>query len=106
MPVEYWTVEEVKERLDVDDIFLAELESEEIVVSSVHPEKKIRIFEVEEIEKVILAATLVHELGVNLAGVEVILHMRKDMLEMRQQMDRILEYIARQVREQLEKLLE
>jgi len=104
MPVEYWTIEEIKERLNVGETFLAELESEEIVVSFVHPEKKTRAFSHEEIEKIRLAAMLVHELGVNLAGVEVILHMRRNMLEMRNQVDRILEYIARQVREHLDKL--
>ena len=103
MPIEYWTIEEIKEELKVGESFLAELESEEIIVSSIHPEKKIRIFEEGEIEKVRLAATLIYELGVNLAGVEVILHMRNNIVEMRHQMDRILEYVARQVREHLEK---
>jgi MerR family transcriptional regulator, heat shock protein HspR len=103
MPIEYWTIEEIKEELKVGENFLAELESEEIIVSSIHPEKRIPIFEEGELEKVRLAATLVYELGVNLAGVEVILHMRNNMVEMRRQIDRILEYVARQVREHLEK---
>jgi MerR family transcriptional regulator, heat shock protein HspR len=106
MPVEYWTIEEIKERLNVGETFLAELESEEIVVSFVPPEKKTRAFSYEEIEKIRLAAILVYELDVNLAGVEVILHMRRNMVEMRNQVDRILEYIARQVREHLDKLPE
>jgi MerR family transcriptional regulator/heat shock protein HspR len=104
MSVEYWTIEEIKERLHVGETFLAELESEEIIVSSLHPEKKTRAFSYEEIEKIRLAALLVYELGVNLAGVEVILHMRRNMLEMRNQVDRILEYIAGQVREHFHKL--
>jgi MerR family transcriptional regulator/heat shock protein HspR len=40
-------------------------------------------------------------MGVNLAGVEVVLRMRQNMVEMRRQFDAILEDLAREVQETL-----
>jgi hypothetical protein len=45
--------------------------------------------------------TLVAELGVNLAGVEVILHMRERMLDQRREVERILETVACELRREL-----
>jgi len=104
MAIKYWTIEQIKESFEVNDEFVAELESEKIIVSERHPRKPVRVFCESEIEKVRLAAMLVREMGVNLAGVEVILHMRSNMLEMRRQMDRILEHVAREVRKSLNEM--
>jgi len=56
-----------------------------------------KLFSKEEMEKLRFAKVLIEEMGVNLAGVEVILRMRQNMFEMRRQFDTILEDLARQL---------
>ena len=98
MATEYWTIEQVKTQFKVNDEFIEELESEKIIVSIVHPEKQTRVFPTREIEKLRLATMLIMDMGVNVEGVDVILHMRENMLSMQRQMDQILEYIAQEVK--------
>ena len=52
-------------------------------------------------ERLRIAKILVEDMGVNIAGVEVILRMRQNMFEMRRQFDKILEDFARQIQETL-----
>ncbi len=50
----------------------------------------------QDAERLRLVQVLTRELDVNLAGVEVILHMREDMLAMQKQFDDILDAIAKE----------
>lgn len=52
----------------------------------------------EDAERLRLVQVLMRELDVNLAGVEVILHMRENMVAMRRQLDEILEAVTLEVR--------
>jgi MerR family transcriptional regulator/heat shock protein HspR len=49
----------------------------------------IRLFSDADVERVLFIKRLVDDLGVNLAGAEVILHMREQMELLRQEMERI-----------------
>ncbi len=55
----------------------------------------IRLYSQENIERLQLIQRLVEDLGVNLAGVEVILNMRAQMRQMEEQMQRLAEEIQR-----------
>ncbi len=50
-------------------------------------EGNIRLFSDEDVERVLAIQRLVNDLGVNLAGAEVILHMREQMEAMRQELE-------------------
>jgi MerR family transcriptional regulator/heat shock protein HspR len=50
-------------------------------------------------ERIRLVQLLMADLGVNMAGAEVILHMRETMLSMQQQMRDILDAVAQELRE-------
>src|SRR5437660_8502398 len=52
-----------------------------------------RVISVDEAEELRIATTLVDELGVNVPGVEVILHMRRKQLELRRELDESLRAI-------------
>ena len=52
-----------------------------------------------DLENIRLAKILIEEMGVNLAGVEVILRLRQNMIEMRRQFDAILEDISTMFRD-------
>jgi MerR family transcriptional regulator/heat shock protein HspR len=99
MDKEFWTIEEVVEIFEVDELFLQELEEEDVLCPVCRDETSYKVFRTSELEKIRLAKILVEEMGVNVAGVEVILRMRQTMFEMRKQFDDILEDLARQLRE-------
>ncbi|PIY22327.1 MAG: hypothetical protein COZ11_13135 [Deltaproteobacteria bacterium CG_4_10_14_3_um_filter_51_14] len=96
MEKEFWTIEEVAATYSIDRDFLDELEREEIICPGCE-QGDVTTLSPDEIEKALFARTLVEEMEVNLPGVEVILRMREQMLEMRRQFDQILEDLASQI---------
>ncbi|ADR19046.1 heat shock protein transcriptional repressor HspR [Calditerrivibrio nitroreducens] len=57
----------------------------------------VRLYSEEDIEKLKFIITLTRDMGVNLAGVEIILKMRQQMEEMRQQMEQMLDFIRKNI---------
>ena len=55
----------------------------------------IRLYSQEDIERLQLIQRLIEDLGVNMAGVEVILNMRAQMRQMEEQMQRLAEEVQR-----------
>jgi hypothetical protein len=77
----------VRELVDAELIHLEHDSSGEPLVSS------------QDAERIRLVQLLTSELGVNLAGAEVIVHMRETMVSMQQQMREILDAVAREIRD-------
>ena len=103
MTKEFWTVTEVVEIFEVDERFLLELEEEEVLCPICRDDPPSKLFSSAELEKLRLAKILIDDMGVNLPGVEIILHMRQSIYEMRTQFDDILEDLAAHLRETLKK---
>jgi MerR family transcriptional regulator/heat shock protein HspR len=103
MNKEFWTKTEIVEFFQIKERFLVELEEEEIICPQCRDDPSERLFPPAEMEKLRLAKILVEDMGVNLAGVEVILRMRQNMIEMRNQFDAILEDLAQQLPETFRK---
>ena len=101
MAKKFWTIREVLEIFELEERFLSDLEDEEIIcpIRKKHSPKK--LFSDAELEKLRLAKLLVEDMGVNLAGVEVILRMRQSMIEMRRQFDTILEELVKELQRAL-----
>ena len=99
---EFWTVTEVVEFFQVDEGFLDDLEEEEVLCSVCREEPENKVFSSLELEKLRLAKILYEDMGVNLAGVDIILRMRQNMIDMRGQFDEILEDLAHRLRKTLE----
>jgi len=78
--------------LDMDEEFLALLEREEII--SVCSEEG---YSDEDADAARLAKLLMRDLDVNLPGVEVILHMRRNMIEMQHRFREVLEELSRRM---------
>lgn len=98
---EFWTVTEVVETFEIDEGFLYALEEEEVLCSVIRKDRHTRVFPTRELEKLRLAKILYEEMGVNLAGVDIILRMRQNMIDMRGQFDDILEDLARNLKQTL-----
>ena len=65
-----------------------------------------RLYDEEAIRRLEIILALTRDLGVNLAGVEVILNMKERMEQMQGEVDRLLEYVrhaAQERREQMER---
>jgi MerR family transcriptional regulator/heat shock protein HspR len=58
-----------------------------------------RLYDEEALRRLEIILTLTRELGVNLAGVEVILNMKERMEQMQGEVDRILEFVRREAEE-------
>lgn len=56
-----------------------------------------RLYTDEDLQRLEVILTLTRELGVNLAGVEVILNMREKMEKMQQQVDEIIAFVQEQI---------
>ena len=98
----FLTVSEIKEQFQIEDDFLNLLEDEQIVCPQCADDQREKYFPLSEVEKLRLAKILMEDMGVNLAGVEVILRLRQNMIEMRRQFDAILEDVAQLFKETLE----
>ncbi len=99
MAKEFWTKTEVVEFFQIEERFLVDLEKEDIICPVCQEEPLEKLFPPADMERLRLAKILVEEMGVNLAGVEVILRMRQNMIEMRTQFDAILEDLAQRLPE-------
>jgi MerR family transcriptional regulator/heat shock protein HspR len=58
-----------------------------------------RLYDEEAMRRLEIILTLTRDLGVNLAGVEVILNMKEHMEQMQGEVDRLLEYVRREAAE-------
>jgi MerR family transcriptional regulator, heat shock protein HspR len=103
MAKELWTVDEVLELFQVGEDLLRDLEEEQIICPACDQGLPSRLFDLEELEKLRIAKVLMEEMDVNLSGVEVILQMRQNMIDMRRQFDAILEDLADQLGHVLQK---
>ena len=56
-----------------------------------------RLYTQEDLERLEVILSLTRDLGVNLAGVEVVLNMRKRMEDMQREMQQFIEYVEREI---------
>jgi MerR family transcriptional regulator/heat shock protein HspR len=88
----YYTIGIIARMIKIHPHTLREYEREGLI-SPKRSEGKIRLYTDEDIENIRFIRTLTRELGVNLAGVDIILRMRKQMKEMEENIDKITQLI-------------
>lgn len=97
----YYLKKQVVEIFGFEEGFLETLEAEDLVcpidVESC-PEK---VFPPDQLERMRIIHNLVHELDVNLAGVEVVLAMRENMILMERQFHQILAALVHELKTRL-----
>ncbi|MDA8405424.1 MAG: MerR family transcriptional regulator [Deltaproteobacteria bacterium] len=94
----YYRREQVIEIFGLQETFLDELEREELISCSIAEQSEEKIYTIDQIERIRIITNLVHDLEVNLPGVEVILQMRENMMLMRRQFDQILEALVKEIK--------
>ena len=94
------TIGTVAQMLDLHQQTLRKYE-EEGLVSPDRTEGGTRMYSRNDVERLRVIVSLTRELGVNLAGVEVIFRMREQLEEMKRMLDLILQQLDPPVREQM-----
>ncbi|MDA2933875.1 MerR family transcriptional regulator [Acidobacteria bacterium AH-259-D05] len=90
-----FTISTVATRYEIHPQTLRSYEREGLLQPS-RTEGNTRLYTEEDLKQLELILTLTRELGVNLAGVEVILHMREKMERMHDEMGSLIEYLRNQ----------
>jgi MerR family transcriptional regulator, heat shock protein HspR len=101
MDKNYYHRKQVLEIFGFDEVFLDELEAEDLVKSQYLEMGQEKVFTADQVERLRIISNLVQELEVNLPGVEVILEMRQNIIIMQRQFDQILEALVRELRSRL-----
>ena len=96
----YLKVSEVVTQLHVDANLLNVLATQEVIHLKPSSEGDL-VISAEDVERVRTAMVLMDELDVNLAGVEVIMHMRDSMLALQHQVSEILDALVEEMRHKL-----
>jgi MerR family transcriptional regulator/heat shock protein HspR len=96
----YFKLREVCEQLDIGEDLFATLDAEGLVEVKRSLEDE-PVISAREAEKLRVITVLMRDMDVNLAGVEVILHMREDLCSVQSQFDEILQALVEEMRRRL-----
>lgn len=98
MAQEYYFRRQVTEVFGFHEEFLIELETEDLVRSVEIEAIPERVYLPDQFDRLRVIFNLINELEVNLAGVEVILEMRENMIQMQRQFNVILETLVKELK--------
>lgn len=92
----YLSIREVADACGVDESFVVRLEREKVIQARrVRRQKR---YPLEQVERIRVARVLIQDMQVNLEGVDVVLHMRDQMIAMQRQFERVLNLLAEEVK--------
>lgn len=92
MAKKHLSIKEVIEICGVDEDFILRLEREEVIHPITYRGRK--QFALGQVDRVRVARILIEDMRVNLEGVDVVLNMREQMIEMQRQFDRVLKLLV------------
>jgi MerR-like DNA binding protein len=98
----YLRLSDIAERYGIGRDELEILAREQLIEIK-HTLEEEAVVSCDDVDKARLARVLMNELDVNLAGAEVIVHMRKEMLAMQRQFGKILEMLIEEIRRAAER---
>ena len=96
MARKYFRISEVVTVCSVSEEFILSLEDENVITSVTR--KKEKVYPLDQVDRIRVAHNLMGDMGVNLEGVEVALHMREQIVAMRRQLVRLMAELPKQVR--------
>jgi MerR family transcriptional regulator, heat shock protein HspR len=98
----YLRLSDIAERYGIGRDELEILAREQLIEIK-HTLEEEAVVSCDDVDKARLARVLMNELDVNLAGAEVIVHMREEMLAMQRQFGKILEMLIEEIRRAAER---
>lgn len=96
MARKYLRITEVTKICGVDVKFVKRLEQEQVIYPIVRRSEK--VYPLDQVDRVRVARLLIEEMGVNLPGAEVALHMREQMIAMQRQFNEILRLLGKELK--------
>jgi MerR family transcriptional regulator/heat shock protein HspR len=96
MTRKYLRITEVIKICNVPQEFIDILERERIVEPIMR--RKQKVYSPDQVDRVRVAHLLIEEMGVNLEGAEVALHMREQMIAMQRQFNELLRLLGQQLK--------
>jgi MerR family transcriptional regulator, heat shock protein HspR len=96
MARKFFRITEVVEICGVDEEFVLRLEREQLISPVLRQKEK--VYPPEDVERVRVAHLLIEEMGVNLEGAEVALHMRDQMIAMQRQFNELLRRLSAELK--------
>lgn len=96
MARKYFRISEVVMVCSVTREFILSLEQESLITSVTR--KKEKVYPLDQVDRIRVAHNLMGEMGVNLEGVEVVLHMREQIVAMRRQLARMINQSPKRAR--------
>ena len=96
MTRKYLRVSEVIKVCNVPQEFIDTLEREHIIEPIMR--RKLKVYSVDQVDRVRVAHLLIQEMGVNIEGAEVALHMREQMIAMQRQFNELLHLLGQQLK--------
>jgi MerR family transcriptional regulator, heat shock protein HspR len=96
MARKYLRITEVTKICCVDRKFIVRLEQEKVISPVIRRRQK--LYPMDQVDRVRVAHLLIEEMGVNLEGAEVALHMREQMIAMQRQFNEILRLLGRELK--------
>ena len=96
MARKYLRITEVIKICGADEQFVLRLERENMIRPVIRRRQK--FYPLDQVDRVRVARLLIEEMGVNLEGAEVALHMREQMIAMQRQFEKLLRLLSKYVR--------
>jgi MerR family transcriptional regulator/heat shock protein HspR len=96
MPRKYLRITEVVKICGVDEKFVGRLEREKLIYPITRRSHK--LYPLDQVDRVRVARLLIKEMGVNLEGAEVALHMREQMIAMQRQFNELLRLLGQELK--------
>jgi DNA-binding transcriptional MerR regulator len=96
MARKYFRITEVVEICGVDKEFVLRLEREQLIFPVLR--QKVKVYPPKDVERVRVAHLLMEEMGVNLEGAEVAIHMREQMIAMQRQFSELLKRLSEELK--------
>lgn len=88
----YFRVTEIVKICRVSESFVRSLERENLITPKVR--RKQKVYSLDQVDRVRVAQVLMRDMGVNLEGVEVALHMREQIITMRRELIKLSQSIG------------
>jgi MerR family transcriptional regulator/heat shock protein HspR len=88
MARKYLRISQVVKICGVDEAFVKRLERESVVRAINRQNRK--LYPIDQVDRIRVARLLIKEMGVNLEGAEVVLHMREQMIAMQRQLKELV----------------
>jgi DNA-binding transcriptional MerR regulator len=94
MNKKYFRLAEIVEICDVNEKFVHALEREKLITCV--RRKRVKVYPLDQVDRIRVAHVLIKQMGVNLQGVEVALHLRRQVIDLRRDIAALVDRLRHQ----------